>query len=90
MTILFKVITMKDEIIIGLNDQELAQLGGQDAGTVARALAGRGELSVWQYGVRRGPNNAPQLLPTQRIGLLANASLRVEPYKSPYPVIAHD
>lgn len=87
---LFKIVTVKDEIVVGLNERELAQIGGQDAGAVARALAGRGELTVWQYGVRRGPNNEPQQAPTQRIGLLAHASLRVEPYKSPYPVIPHD
>lgn len=87
---LFKIVTVKDEIVVGLNERELAQIGGQDAGAVARALAGRGELTGWQYGVRRGPNNEPQQAPTQRIGLLAHASLRVEPYKSPYPVIPHD
>ena len=38
MTTLFKIITVKDEIVIGLNADELGRLGGQDAGAVARAL----------------------------------------------------
>ena len=90
MTTLFKIITVKDEIVIGLNADELSRLGGQDAGAVARALAAKGEMTVWQYGVRRGPNGDPQQAPTQKIGLLANSSLRVEPYTTPYAIVAHE
>ena len=72
------------------NADELSRLGGQDAGAVARALAAKGEMTVWQYGVRRGPNGEPQQAPTQKIGLLANSSLRVEPYTTPYAIVAHE
>lgn len=89
-TMLFKIITVKDEIVIGLNADELARLGGQDAGAVARALAAKGEMTVWQYGVRRGPKGDLQQAPTQKIGLLANNSLRVEPYTTPYAIVAHE
>ena len=89
-TTLFKIITVKDEIVIGLNADELGRLGGQDAGAVAGALAARGEMTVWQYGVRRGPNGALQQAPTQKIGLLVNSSLRVEPYTTPYIIVAHE
>ena len=90
MTMLFKIITVKDEIVIGLNADELGRLGGQDAGAVARALAAKGEMTVWQYGVRRGPNGDLQQAPRQKIGLLANSSLRVEPYTTPYAIVAHE
>ena len=89
-TKLFKIITVKDEIVIGLNADELGRLGGQDAGAVAHALATKGEMTVWQYGVRRGPNGTLQQAPTQKIGLLANSSLRVEPYTTPYTIVAHE
>ncbi len=90
MTTLFKIITVKDDIVIGLDKNELAKLGGTDAGAVARALAKQGEMTVWQYGVRRGPNNEPQQAPTQKIGLIANSSLRVEPYSTQYPILPHE
>ena len=90
MTSLFKIITVKDEIVIGLNTDELDRLGGRDAGAVARALAAKGEMTVWQYGVRRGPSGDLQQAPTQKIGLLANNSLRVEPYTTPYTIVAHE
>lgn len=89
-TILFKVVTTKDEIVIGLSEAELRALGGSDAGAVAQALTQKGSLTVWQYNVKRGPNNEPQQAPTAKIGLLANTSLRVEPYTTPYAIVPHE
>jgi hypothetical protein len=43
---LFKVITVKDEIVIGLSADELKALGGADASAVAHALAQKGDLTV--------------------------------------------
>ncbi|MCZ8302120.1 MAG: hypothetical protein O9315_17930 [Beijerinckiaceae bacterium] len=86
---LFKVITVRDEIVIGLSLTELDGIGGaRDAGAVAGALATRGELTVWQYAVRKAENGSLQQAPLRRVGLLAHGSLRVEPYLSPLPVIA--
>jgi hypothetical protein len=89
-TSLFKIITVKDEIVIGLNATELGAIGGQDAGAVAKALASKGELTVWQYAVRHAPNGELEQAPLRKIGLLANSSLRVEPYSSPLKVVPHE
>jgi hypothetical protein len=90
MTTLFKIITVKDEIVIGLNADELGRVGGQDAGAVARALAAKGELTAWQYAVKKAANGDLQQAPLRQVGLLANASLRVEPYASPLAVLPHE
>ena len=37
-TTLFKIVTVKDEIVIGLDAAELGKLGGADAGAVANAI----------------------------------------------------
>ncbi|MCZ7658185.1 MAG: hypothetical protein M5U07_10160 [Xanthobacteraceae bacterium] len=84
---LFKIITVKDEIVIGLSESELAQIGGGDAGSVARALAGRGELTVWRYAVRKNAGGELAQAPLARVGLIAHSSLRVEPYATPLKVI---
>ena len=89
-TTLFKVITVKDEIVVGLNAAELGEIGGQDAGAVAKALAAKGELTVWQYAVRHAPNGELEQAPLRKVGLLANSSLRVEPYASPLKVVPHE
>ena len=88
-TDLFKVVTTKDEIIIGLSSDELRALGGTDASAIAHALAQKGDLTVWQYNVHRGPNGELRQAPTAKIGLLANSSLRVEPYTTPYAIVPH-
>jgi hypothetical protein len=88
-TDLFRVITVKDDIVIGLSTDELKALGGSDASAVAHALAQKGDLTVWQYNVHRGPNGELQQAPTAKIGLLASSSLRVEPYTTPYVIVPH-
>jgi hypothetical protein len=88
-TSLFKVVTIKDEIVIGLSTDELKALGGADASAVAHALAQKGDMAVWQYNVHRGANGELQQAPTAKIGLIANSSLRVEPYTTPYTIVPH-
>jgi hypothetical protein len=87
---LFKVVTVKDEIVIGLSADELKAAGGNGAGAVAHALAQKGDMTVWQYNVHRGANGEMQFAPTAKIGLIASSSLRVEPYTTPYVVVPHD
>ena len=86
---LFKVITVKDEIIVGLNDAELKDMGGDAAG-VAKALASKGTLSLWQYAVKQAADGERQMAPLHKVGLLSNSSLRVEPYKQPFKVLPHE
>ena len=90
MTSLFKIVSVKDEVVIGLSADELAGLGGSDAGAVAKALAAKGTLTVWQYAVRKAANGDLEQAPRAKIGLIAHDSLRVEPYATPLKVIAHD
>jgi hypothetical protein len=90
MTSLFKVISVKDDVTIGLSADELTALGGNDAGAVAKALAGKGTLTVWQYAVRKAANGDLEQAPRAKIGLIAHDSLRVEPYASPLKVIPHE
>lgn len=85
---LFKIVTVKDEIFIGLNDAEMAQLGS-DAGALAKSIASKGSISVWQYAVKKAANGDLEQAPLQKIGVLANSSLRVEPYKTPLKVLPH-
>ncbi len=89
---LFKVVTEKDEIIVGLNSEELQSIGGaeKNAGGVARALADKKTLTLWRYTVGKSAAGDLQVVPLHQIGLLAAQSLRVEPYSSPLPVLPHN
>jgi hypothetical protein len=90
MTTLFKIITVKDDIVIGLNADELGQIGGQDAGAVARALAFKGQMTAWQYAVKKAANGDLQQAPLRKIGLIGHDSLRVEPLATPLAVLPHE
>ena len=84
---LFKVITAKDEIVIGLTADELAKLEGNNAGGIAKMLVAKGSMSVWQYAVRKAPTVDLEQAPLRQVGLIACESLRVEPYASPLKVV---
>jgi hypothetical protein len=85
-----KVITSKDEIVIGLTDDELAQFEGKDAGGIARMLVAEGSMSVWQYAVHKNNSGELEQAPLRKIGLIASESLRVEPYATPLKVVPID
>jgi hypothetical protein len=84
---LFKIITVKDDIVIGLSDDELDTLGGRDAGSVAKALAFKGQMMVWQYAVRKNASGILEQAPLRQVGLFASNSVRVEPYQTPLKVL---
>lgn len=86
---LFKVVTAKDEIVIGLTGDELKQMDG-NAGGIAKALVARGSLSVWRYAVRKAPTGDLEQAPLHKIGLISTESLRVEPYATPLKVAPID
>jgi len=90
MTSLFKIVSVKDEVVIGLSAEELAGLGGTDAGAVAKALTAKGTLNVWQYAVRKAASGDLEQAPLRKIGVIAHDSLRVEPVATPLKVIAHE
>jgi hypothetical protein len=87
---LFKVITTKDEILIGISEADLAQIEGQNAGGLAKALVAKGSMSVWQYAVRKSASGDLEQSPLHKIGLIASDSLRVEPYATPLKVLPID
>ena len=87
---LFKVITSKDEIVIGIGEADLAQMEGQNAGGVAKALVAKGSMSAWQYAVRKSAGGDLEQAPLHRIGLIASDALRVEPYATPLRVLPID
>ena len=87
---LFKVITAKDEVVIGLSDDELAQVDGKNAGGIAKMLVAKGSMSVWQYAVHKSSAGDLEQAPLHRIGLISTDSLRVEPYATPLKVLPID
>ena len=85
---LFKIVTVKDEIVVGLNDAELKDFGG-GAGGIAKAIAAKGSLTLRQYAVTQ-KDGERAVAPRAKVGVLAATSLRVEPYTQPFKVLPHE
>jgi ABC-type amino acid transport substrate-binding protein len=84
---LFKVVTARDEIIIGINDDQLSTFESKNAGGVARHLVKNGTLTAWQYGVRKVEAGALEQAPLRQVGLMSADALRVEPYTTPLRIV---
>jgi hypothetical protein len=83
---LFKIITAKDEIEIGLAEDQLRALGpGSDVENLANRLAGAGQITVWQYAVRKGADGSLEHAPLKQVAVFKADTLRIEPF-NPAPL----
>jgi hypothetical protein len=84
---LFRVVSQRDEIIIGLTAAELAALGsGPKVERIARRLATEGQFGAWRYVVGRAPDGSTRLGTSGRIAILRQDTYRIEPYAPALPV----
>jgi hypothetical protein len=83
---LFKMITAKDEVVIGLTDEELRSFGPRaDLDNLAERLAAAGQITAWQYAVTRGADGSLVQAPLRRVAVFKSDTLRIEPY-NPAPL----
>ena len=88
---LFKIITARDDVVIGLSPADIQALGapGSEAvSAIGHTLAGHGQLTAWQFAVRKGADGTLEYAPHQRVSLLGHDSLRVEPFPTSMRVVA--
>jgi len=70
---LFKLVSPKDEVVIGLSADELRTFGPRpDLDNLAQHLASAGEMTVWQYAVRKDASGTLQQAPLRRIAIFRN------------------
>ncbi|MBU8537861.1 hypothetical protein [Falsiroseomonas tokyonensis] len=86
---LFQVVTIRDDLLLGLTPAELAALGpGPDVERLARSIAQHGQLSGWLYRSQRGPDGTSRLVPAARISVSRQEALTLRPYAPLIPVQA--
>ena len=83
---LFKVVTTRDEIVVGMTDRELSG-EGSDLARLAAKMRAAGHLEVWRYAVRKAANGDLEQAPSTRVMLIYSDTLRIEPYKTPLKVL---
>jgi hypothetical protein len=86
---LFKVITSRDEIVIGVTAKELEALGGgTEVERLARRLVDAGQMTFWQYATRKNATSGDlQQAPLRKVAVLKSESLRIEPYATSLAIL---
>jgi hypothetical protein len=78
---LFKVITAKDEVVIGFTDP------GANVENLAQRLVSAGQITAWQYAVQRAADGSTVQAPLRQVAVFKSDTLRIEPY-NPAPLKA--
>src|ERR1051325_7890628 len=85
-TKLFKMVTAKDEVVIGLSDEELRSFGPRpDVDNLAERLVSTGQITAWQYAVIKAADGSLVQAPLKRVAVLKSDTLRIEPF-NPAPL----
>jgi hypothetical protein len=79
---LFKIVTPRDEIVIGVTDKDLEGVEGTDLARLAAKMRAAGQLEVWRYAVRKADSGDLQQAPSSRVMIIYSDTLRIEPYAS--------
>lgn len=83
---LFKIVTARDEIVVGVTDKEMGN-DGSDLARLTAKMRAAGQLEVWRYAVRKAPNGDLEQAPSTRVMLIYSDTLRIEPYTTPLKVL---
>ena len=85
--LLFRVVTMREDVLLGLTPAELESLGiGPEVERLARRIATEGQLTAWRYVVSRASDGGMRLVTRHRVAVLRQDALMVEPYAATLPV----
>lgn len=85
---LFRVMTMRGDLLLGLTAAELAELGpGPDTQRLVRLIAADGVLAGWQYRRMQGPDGRTCLGAFGRVAVAGQDALTVQPYLADLPVL---
>lgn len=85
---LFKVVTVKDETIVGVTADEMTAYGaGAPAEVVAKALDARRYLGAWQYATSRAQDGTMKEMPVRRIVVFAAHVVRIEPHRAANEIV---
>ena len=83
---LFKVVSSRDEVIVGADAAMLGAGSGPAVERLATQLAAKGQLTLWQYASSKDAGGALVQAPLRQVAVFKNELLRIEPYATPLPI----
>jgi hypothetical protein len=84
---LFKIVSPREEIVIGVKAQSLRSGTGTDVENLATGLTSKGQISAWQYAVKKGDDGSLRQAPLKQVVVLKHETIRIEPFTSSLPVV---
>lgn len=85
---LFKVVTPKDDVVVGITPADLAHFGaGADVEVLSKQVAAAGQLTLWQYVTRKSASGELELAAAKKISIFAAGVVRIEPYAASIKVV---
>lgn len=90
---LYRIFTIRDEIVIGMTPEEIEELGAPGAEAVSaigRVLSGNAPLTAWQFAVRKGADGALEYAPHRRVSIFGHESLRIESFETSLRIISQE
>jgi hypothetical protein len=86
---LYRLVTMRGDVLVGLTEHDLAALGsGPEVERIARRISQEGHLTAWRYQVTRAGDGGTRLATRDKVAVLRQDALMVEPYTPALPVAA--
>jgi hypothetical protein len=85
---LFKIVSPRDEIVIGVKAQSLRSGTGTDLENLASGLTSKGQISAWQYAVKKENDGSLRQAPLKQVVVLKHETIRIEPFTSLLPVMS--
>ena len=85
---LFKLVSPKDEIIVGVEATQLGAGPGPGVPRLDELLADKGQLTLWQYASQKDAGGALIQAPLRQVAVFKSELLRIEPYTTPLAVKA--
>jgi hypothetical protein len=83
---LFKVISQRDDIVVGIEAVQLGSGNGPEVQRFAALVQDKSPLTVWQYASQKDATGALVQAPLRQVALFKNELVRVEPYSTPLPI----
>ncbi len=85
---LFRVVTMQLDLVIGLGTEDLDAMGeGEAVDRIAAHIAATGQVSAWRYMALRGPEGDTRWVAGDRVAILRQDALLIEPLATPLPIL---
>lgn len=83
---LFKIVSPRDDIVVGVDVEQLGRGSEPAVQRLAALLVEKGQVTLWQYASAKEADGALVQAPLRQIAVFKSELLRIEPYSTPLPI----